>query len=311
MEKNGRISEALFLLHQLDFGTYEARAYATLLQHNPLNGYELAKASGIPRPNVYAVLRKLERRGAAVRLDTPSGLRYSPLPPSELLQRMRCHFFNTLDAARQTLERLAQPSEQAYVWNAQGYSALQGHAQAVLNEVSDRLLIGIWPQEAQTLAAETAHAEERGVEIITLCWAGCPSECGHCRGSIYRYHLTPEPRARWLVLVSDDDEVLAGEIGPAEEASTIYARQQLLVELASWYIRHTIALAVVLSDLGSRFEELLKPETQALLAALGPSGERNSGWLLRHLRLPVSQAERTASESSKRSRFSGSREGRC
>ena len=48
------------LLQQLGFSEYEARAYLALLQRNPLNGYELAKVSGLPRANVYAVLQKLE-----------------------------------------------------------------------------------------------------------------------------------------------------------------------------------------------------------------------------------------------------------
>ena len=48
------------LLQKLGFGEYEARAYVALLQNRPLNGYELAKASGLPRANVYSVLQKLE-----------------------------------------------------------------------------------------------------------------------------------------------------------------------------------------------------------------------------------------------------------
>jgi HTH-type transcriptional regulator, sugar sensing transcriptional regulator len=54
--------EATTLLQELGFGDYEARAYVTLLQRSPVSGYELAKTSGIPRANVYAVLQKLEER---------------------------------------------------------------------------------------------------------------------------------------------------------------------------------------------------------------------------------------------------------
>jgi sugar-specific transcriptional regulator TrmB len=72
------------LLQQLGFSEYEARAYLALLQRNPLNGYELAKLSGLPRANVYAALQKLEERGAVVRLDIPSRARYAPVAPTEL-----------------------------------------------------------------------------------------------------------------------------------------------------------------------------------------------------------------------------------
>jgi len=56
------------LLQQLGFSEYEARAYLALLQRNPLNGYELAKVSGLPRANVYAVLQKLEDRGFEMKI---------------------------------------------------------------------------------------------------------------------------------------------------------------------------------------------------------------------------------------------------
>ena len=58
MTDAGRIGA---LLERLGFTEYEARAYLTLLGRNPLTGYELAKLSGIPRPNVYPVL---DRPGA-------------------------------------------------------------------------------------------------------------------------------------------------------------------------------------------------------------------------------------------------------
>ena len=80
------MNDAISLLRQLGFGEYEAKAYAALLQRHPLNGYELARASGIPRANVYAVLERLEERGAVLRVETPEGTRYSPVPPDELTQ---------------------------------------------------------------------------------------------------------------------------------------------------------------------------------------------------------------------------------
>ena len=67
MTTNKPGSDILHALHQLGFTEYEARAYAALVAGGELNGYALAKASGIPRANVYAVAGKLVARGAAVR----------------------------------------------------------------------------------------------------------------------------------------------------------------------------------------------------------------------------------------------------
>ena len=101
------MAEIMEVLQALGFGEYEARAYVALLKHSPLNGYELAKDSGLPRANVYSVLGRLEERGAVVRLDTPSGTRYSAIPPSELMGS------RAISSSRSTPETIAATSTRA------------------------------------------------------------------------------------------------------------------------------------------------------------------------------------------------------
>ncbi len=271
-------------LQQLGFGEYEARAYMALLQRSPLNGYEVAKASGLPRANVYGVLDKLQARGAVVRLDTPEGVRYAPVPPAELIERIGSRFQETLEGARQALEKMAHPAEHEYVWNARGYPVLLEHARGLLDETQETLLLAIWPQESAALATDLARTAARGIKITTLCLANCKQECGGCQGRIHRYEVAPEERSRWLVVVPDGAEVLAGEIIGDDDALAVRTHQRLLVDLATWYIRHSIALAAVVNELGSRLPELLSPETRAILVSVGPGGE-SGGWLeyMRHL----------------------------
>ena len=268
--------EIMELLQGLGFGDYEARAYVALLQRSPLNGYELARASGIPRANVYSVLDKLEERGAVVRLDTASGARYSAVPPSELMGRIGDRFTQNLSAARRMLEEMATPPDYEYVWNARGYQSLLDHARALVDGAQNRLLVATWAPEAQALASNLAAAQARGVEVTTLCLQGCAAECGGCQGAIFRYRLAPEYAGRWLVLVQDSAEALAGETGPGDDAFTVRTRQRLLVELSAWYIRHSIALAGVVSDLGDQLPGLLSPQTLTALASLGPGGYHGS-----------------------------------
>ena len=276
------MTEATALLQELGFGDYEARAYVALLQHNPVNGYELAKASGIPRANVYAVLQKLEERGAVVRSAKPDGVRYAPVPPSELIQRLGHRVQDLLQTAHDALDDLSSPADQTEIWNVRGYTALLEHARSLIDATHQRLLVAIWPEEARALAAPLAQAEARGAQVTTLCLTACPTPCGGCRGQIYPYRTVLEPSNRWLVLVPDGAEVLAGEIGPREETLAVRTHQGLLVELVSGYIRNTIALAAVLHDLGGHLDDLLTPRTHATLEALGPR-RSNTGWL-EHMR---------------------------
>jgi sugar-specific transcriptional regulator TrmB len=275
------------LLQKLGFGAYEAQAYVALLQNEPLNGYELAKASGLPRPNVYNVLRKLEDRGAVIRLETSAGTRYAAVCPKELMQKLGDRFHEALEATRRSLEEVSGPVAHEHVWNIRGYAAMLEEAHAVIDEAQEHLLVALWHHEALRLAGHLSRAEARGVVITTLCMEACAQPCPGCRGRVFRYRVALEQRARWLVLVANSAEVLAAEINSDEEALTVRTRQKLLVDLSAWYIRHSIALAALVTDLGGKMESLVTPETRAVLAAVGPQ-KQNGGWL-EHMRSLLSR----------------------
>lgn len=266
------------LLQQLGFSEYEARAYLALLQQLPLNGYELAKVSGVPRANIYAVLQKLEERGAVVRLDMPNGSRYTPVAPAELTRQIARRFQDTVNAAQQALENLALPAAAPYIWNIEGYAALLDHAHALIEATQERLLVATGRREAGALAASLAAAEARGVAVTTLCLDECPEECGGCRGTICRFCAALADGQHWLILVSDDAEMLAGEIGAQDEVLAVRTRQRLQVDLTIWYIQHSLALTAVLRDLAGRPEQVLTPETRRVLQSIDRPN-RQGGWL--------------------------------
>lgn len=263
------MTDAGQLLQQLGFSDYEARAYMALLQHNPLNGYELAKVSGIPRANIYAVLQKLEQRNAVLRLEQTGGTRYTPVAPHELTRSLGSQFQVTLDAANHALEALHTPTDMASVLNVHDYAALLDHASALIEQARTRLLLAIVPEEAGELANALAQAQARGIEIHTLCLNACVQECGGCRGQIYRYRVAPQERNRWLIVIADEQELLTGDIDGAAVAQAVRTRQHLLVAVASWYIRQSVALAALLVDLGASLDAVTQPETRTLLQALG------------------------------------------
>ncbi len=249
-------------LQQIGFSQYEAQAYIALLKESPLNGYELAKRSGIPRPNIYPVLQKLEERGIVLRVNTPDGPRYAPLSPANLISQLNHQYQQNLETASQALSEITAPPTLEYVENLHGYSTLLDHARMVLDAVKQHLLLIVWPDEAAALEETVQKARQRGVQIDTLCMNGCPHPCPYCQGDIYRYQLAPLEKTRWLVLAGDGGEMLAGEI-TTQETLAIRTRQAMLVKLATGYIQNSIALARILSDLGNRFDKILDPQTIA------------------------------------------------
>jgi predicted transcriptional regulator len=280
------------LLQELGFSEYEAKAYAALLQRNPLNGYELAKSSGLPRANIYSVLQKLEERGAVARLDTPDGVRYAPVSPEDLTRRLGRRYQGTLDKAQRSLGAIATLSEPDYVWNVRGREVMLEHARTLLEMAQKNLMVAVSPEESLALSEDMSRAVERGVEVTTLCLAACAEECGACRGCIYRYRAAPQEGNRWLIVVPDGTEALLGEIDPSEQVQAVRTREPLLVALAEWFVRHSIALAAVLTDLGTHLDGMLQPETYAALASAGPGGP-GGNWLA-HMRALLSRPPRPA-----------------
>ena len=257
-------------LQQIGFSQYEAQAYIALLKESPMNGYELAKASGIPRPNIYPVLQKLEERSVIMRIDSTEGARYAPIEPRELISRLQRNYQRALESAGSALNEVAVNATIEDILNARGYPVLLEHARSVVTSANQRLLVGIWPEEAQNLSDALRQAEERGVQITTLCLKGCDHECHNCQGNIFRYPLAQSGENRWLVLIPDNKEVLAGEITPDQDALAIRTRQSMLVNLTAGYIQNSIALARILEDLGDRFELVIDRQARIALDALHP-----------------------------------------
>ena len=243
------------LLEQLGFSAYEAQAYIALVQYGTLNGYELAKRSGVPRANIYGVLAKLEERGAAVRIHSVDRLQYAPVPPDQLLDRLKTGFATTLTAARDALAAIERPVDSDYVWNASGSEAFLQQARALLSKARTDLLIACGPDAARALVTDLRAAAQRGVAIKTLCLTACGQECGACQGEIFRYRFAPDHQS--MIILADNQELLIGDLyGTSEESVlTVGTRQQLLVTLAGWAIRHSVALALLLKD-----PEALNPE---------------------------------------------------
>ncbi|MCI0710279.1 MAG: hypothetical protein L0154_08970 [Chloroflexi bacterium] len=273
------MTDTIKLLQELGFSEYETKAYIALLKEHPLNGYSVAKISGIPRANVYAVLQKLEERGAIYSLEVEAGTVYSPISPRNLIQRLSHHISSVLEKAERALYEAAVPVEQHYVQNIHGYEEIIEHIQELIGCAQGDLIIALWQPEAVRLAEHLAHAEDRGVRITTLCFQACPDQCGGCRGQLYQYRVTPQEDHHWIIVIQDCAEMVMGIT--EGQSVAIRTQQTSLVNMSSWYVRHSIALAAILMDMGDRLEDMLRPETQSLLASIG----QGQSWLQHMLHL--------------------------
>jgi HTH-type transcriptional regulator, sugar sensing transcriptional regulator len=274
--------KSIAALQNIGFNESEARVYVALLQRQPLTGYEVAKAADIQRANVYRVLEKLQQRGAVTRVDNPEGTRYAAVPYEELLEKLLRRYEQGIAESEEALADLAPAPETAPLVQFEGYRNLIETAQQLLESADEQVLLVVWPEEAQALVDFVEASDRRGVNLMTLCMAGCRQVCPYCRGKVCRYPFGLEEKQRWLLLVADGNSALAGFVQPPADAVALHTRQPFPVRMAMSYIRHSIALAALLTDLNLSLDERMSPGTREALAELMPPGSGDD-WL-RHMR---------------------------
>ena len=78
--------QALQLMQDLGFSSYEAKAYMGILKGQPVGAYELAKRSSIPTSKIYETLNKLLNKevvqfAGSAEADNPTYVALSPSRP--------------------------------------------------------------------------------------------------------------------------------------------------------------------------------------------------------------------------------------
>lgn len=257
-------------LQALGFSEYEARALVALYKKGPLNGYQLAKASGIPRPNIYTVLAKLEDGRAITSIHSKEGTRYSAEPPNEFLSRLSRGYDTHVARVGEMLKGIRSMPEQECAWNIQGIEALIERARAIVAGARRHVLVGIWSQESKLLADSFLKASARGVEVTTLCIQGCPKECGGCQGHTYRYPMALGAKTRWLIIASEK-EALIGQVFPDDQASGAASRQEAVASLATQYIRNAVAVAEIVRSMGPKLLTSVDERARSALKGAGLS----------------------------------------
>jgi hypothetical protein len=81
-------------------------------------------------------------------------------------------------------------------------------------------------------------------------------------------------QSRSIIIIADNAELLFGTIGE-QQTTAVRTRQPQLIEMASWYIRHSIAVATLVGDLGENLENVISPHTRSVLQSVGPG----YGWI--------------------------------
>ena len=178
-------------LQHLGMSGYEAKTYLALVgAGEPLNGYEVAKRSGVPRSTVYETLAKLVARGAAFEVrGAGDAVDYLPLPVKALLDRLGRDYHESLAALDVMLPAIAAPPTVHLIHNLSGAAGLLDRARDVIAGARRELFLSIWPEEMSELRDTVTRAEARGVAVTSIAFG----DLGDPVGRTYQHQLsTPE-----------------------------------------------------------------------------------------------------------------------
>jgi sugar-specific transcriptional regulator TrmB len=236
-------------LQRLGMSGYEAKSYVALVAAGiPLNGYEVAKRSGVPRSTVYETLAKLVGRGAAYEVRAgEASVGYISLPPTALLDRMRREFDKSIDALSEALPEVASPPQVRLVHNLSDRASLLARSADVIAAARKDLFLSGWPAEIDVLKPLVRRAEAEGVDVSVVIFGDDPDPVGHT--TPHRFS-TPEVvlenlGCRLLVVSADREQAVIGGIVDGGDAWGVFTDDPAVVLVAVEYVRHDIAMHLI------------------------------------------------------------------
>lgn len=227
----------LIKLKELGFSQYEITCYLTLVSNHPINGSRLSKLSGIARSRIYDVLRKMGRRGLVMEVDSGQ---YVPLPPDELLKRLKSRFHTNIDELKKQLDQVAQETSIEYIWSLRGYTNVIAKAREIIAAARRELYVRLFPQAGELLEPDLKKAQTNGVVIRYIAMGEIPLNFDiqvihpHCNS------LAATIGGRSFDIISDRREALVGifEAGREDLSPITWSKNRWFVIANRDSLRH-------------------------------------------------------------------------
>lgn len=235
------MKKIIALLQEMGFSQYEAQVYLALLQQANVSGYELAKQSGVPASKIYSILNKLIVKEMVLVTDSDPK-KYVPLPPQEILSRMKGEYLHTFHKLEEKLEEIYIHEEISsdYIWNLSGRILIMRKVNEFIKEVKEHLYLSVWDEDVDEITAALQDAHQRGMNITIVHFGqkrlGLGNEYTHGR----EHQIRIERGGRRIALIIDDKKVILGHFPENAASNAAWTENKGLVQLAKDYIIHDI-----------------------------------------------------------------------
>ena len=256
---------------RLGFTDYEAKIYMQLLAESPATAYEIAKATGVPRPNTYNALESLTKRGA-VQPISENPARYVAAPPDRHLSNLGRQTMALCDNLAKELVKLKAPDDDPYVWNVHGELAIHRKVSTAIASSKKSLRIKAADDVLRAHADSLRTAAERGVEILIILYGKNADEFRYtptCRVYLHEGNGVRIGTADNLfTLTIDHSEAVTVT---TDRMTAFYTRNHGVVLMADTLIRHDYYMAEIHARFGDQIDQAFGPYLRDLrLSAFSP-----------------------------------------
>lgn len=218
----------LELLAQFNLTSNEASIYYALLTKGSLNGYQIAKITGISRSNTYISLASLVDKGCANKIDGESTL-YSPLSIEEFCSNRIRNLENTKKELI-SLIPISSAKEHEYI-TVTGAEHIRNKIRNMIASTQKRIYMSLPHKVFNNFEQDLVKLADNNIKVVLI----TDSE-KEAKG--IRLHVSDEP-IKQVRIICDSQRVLTGDFdGP----SCLYSEKENLVKLLKDSIKNEMTL---------------------------------------------------------------------
>ncbi|THB75007.1 MAG: TrmB family transcriptional regulator [Desulfobacteraceae bacterium] len=238
-------------MKRLGFSEYECKAYLTLLQTYPLNGYALSKHSGIPRSRIYEVIKSMINKQMVTEQAQEKQKLYYPMEPELFIRKLRKEYEDAFTGISQYVSKLyqAKPQDDKLVV-IKGRQNIIDFLKILIKGAEQRVAMSIWDEEIQEIIPELDQSIGRGVMLRGIYFGeSVPYDTLVPHRRIKRYMA--EKKQRYLSIIIDGSHAVSGVVSRGEESKVTWTRDEGFIEISEDYIAHDLLVNLYSASLGN------------------------------------------------------------
>lgn len=217
-------------LTKVGFSLNEAKVYVTLLQNKALNGYEIAKLSGVSRSLVYDVIERLLKKGFIIKSEGAVNY-YVALDYNKALEKIDNENRKNLLNAETNLKLLSKKdNDNEFIFNIRGFDKFIEKAKEKIKLAKKEISLSIWKQDFAFFRDDLSKALRRGVKVYIFSFEDIILD----NAEIFTYKVKDAsnlfPYRRISLIIDNNDTFIGENIG--DKSVSIYTKNQAISSLA-------------------------------------------------------------------------------